>query len=150
VDNISASDARILDIGFDDGMLGVLRAEVKARARQAGLIEARAEEVVLAVHELAANAVYHGAGAPRLRMWKAAGALLCQVADGDIPADAASDSSAEPEISLPYRPGHGLWVVRQIASWIRVRSGSRGTRATVSFDLLSRGSGGLQLVTGEA
>jgi anti-sigma regulatory factor (Ser/Thr protein kinase) len=148
--DISASNARILDLEFDGGMLGVLRAEVKARARQAGLIEARAEDVVLAVHELAANAVYHGAGAARLRMWKTAGALLCQVADGDIPADAASDSSPESATSLPYRPGHGLWVVKQIASWIRVRSGSRGTRATVSFDLLSRGSGGLQLVTGEA
>jgi anti-sigma regulatory factor (Ser/Thr protein kinase) len=149
--DISASNARILDLEFDDGMLGMLRAVVKARARQAGLIEARAEDVVLAVHELAANAVYHGAGAARLRMWKTAGALLCQVADGDIPADAASDSSPESaSISLPYRPGHGLWVVRQIASWIRVRSGSGGTRATVSFDLLSGGSGGLQLVTGEA
>jgi anti-sigma regulatory factor (Ser/Thr protein kinase) len=148
--DISASNARILDLEFDDGMLGMLRAVVKARARQAGLIEARVEDVVLAVHELAANAVCHGAGAARLRMWKTAGTLLCQVADGDIPADTASDSSPESAISLPYRPGHGLWVVRQIASWIRVRSGSRGTRATVSFDLLSRGSGGLQLVTGEA
>jgi serine/threonine-protein kinase RsbW len=137
--DISASDAWILDLAFDDGMLSMLRAEVKARARQVGLIEARAEDVVLAVHELAANAVHHGAGAARLRMWKVAGALLCQVADGDISAD-ASDSSPESAISLPYRPGHGLWVVRQIASWIRVRSGSRGTRATVSFDLPSTGS----------
>lgn len=135
--DISASDAWILDLAFDDGMLSVLRAEVKARARQVGLIEARAEDVVLAVHELAANAVHHGAGAARLRMWKVAGALLCQVADGDIAADAANDSSPEPVNSLPYRPGHGLWVVRQIASWIRIRSGSRGTRATISFDLPS-------------
>ena len=44
---------------------------------------ARAADVVLALHELAANAVRHGAGAGRLRIWPRAAAWLCQVEDGD-------------------------------------------------------------------
>jgi hypothetical protein len=60
----------ILDLAFDSGTLHALRAGVKAHACEAGLPEARAEDVVLVVHELAANAVSHGAGAGRLRIWK--------------------------------------------------------------------------------
>ena len=69
----------VLDLAFDSGTLDALRAGVKAHACAAGLPGARAEDVVLAVHELAANAVGHGAGAGRLRIWKLAGSLQCQV-----------------------------------------------------------------------
>jgi anti-sigma regulatory factor (Ser/Thr protein kinase) len=68
----------VLDLAFDSGTLNALRAGVNAIARQAGLPEARAEDVVLAVHELAANAVSHGSGAGRLRLWNLAGTLQCQ------------------------------------------------------------------------
>jgi anti-sigma regulatory factor (Ser/Thr protein kinase) len=121
----------VLDLAFDSGTLGVLRAGVKAHACQAGLPEERAEDVVLAVHELAANAVHHGAGAGRLRVWRRAGALHCQVEDGDPPAA----SGQIPARSLPGVPGHGLWVVRQLADRMRVLSGARGTRAAITFDL---------------
>ncbi|MGH3419154.1 MAG: ATP-binding protein [Streptosporangiaceae bacterium] len=122
----------VLDLAFDSGTLHALRAGVKAHACQAGLPEARAEDVVLAVHELAANAVSHGAGAGRLRIWKLAGSLRCQVEDGD---------PLGSESPLPSRPGHGLWLVRQVADRMRIRSGARGTRATVAFDLPARRKG---------
>jgi anti-sigma regulatory factor (Ser/Thr protein kinase) len=127
----------VLDLAFDSGTLHALRAGVKAHACQAGLPEARAEDVVLVVHELAANAVNHGAGAGRLRIWKLAGSLHCQVEDGEA-ADAFGPAAGRP---LPSRPGHGLWLVRQIADRMRVRSGARGTRATVAFDLPGRRKG---------
>ena len=150
----------ILDLAFDSGTLDTLRAGVKSHACQAGLSEDRAEDVVLAVHELAANAVRHGTGTGRLRLWKRAGALYCLVEDGDPPdgdPPAAGDPAgqwpgqgagdvAEAEVSgnpsaraLPSRPGHGLWVVRQLADRMRVCSGARGTRATVVFNLSGRG-----------
>jgi anti-sigma regulatory factor (Ser/Thr protein kinase) len=147
----------VLDLEFDSGTLNALRAGVKAHACQAGLPEARAEDVVLAVHELAANAVSHGAGAGRLRIWKLAGALHCQVEDGDPlgpghpgeplehagreaagAADASGPASGRP---LPSWPGHGLWLVRQVADRMRILSGARGTRATVAFDLPGRRKG---------
>jgi len=147
----------VLDLAFDSGTLDVLRAGVKAHACQAGLPEARAEDVVLVVHELAANAVSHGAGTGRLRIWKLAGALHCQVEDGEplasghpgeLPghaggeeADAGDASGQTAEHRLPSRPGHGLWLVRQVADRMRILSGARGTRATVAFDLPARRKG---------
>jgi anti-sigma regulatory factor (Ser/Thr protein kinase) len=134
----------VLDLAFDSGTLDVLRAGVKAHACQAGLSEDRAEDVVLAVHELAANAVSHGAGAGRLRIWKLAGALHCQVEDGEphhVAADATDASGQTSEHPLPSRPGHGLWLVRQVADRMGILSGARGTRATVAFDLPARRKG---------
>ena len=72
----------VLDQEFDSGNLYALRAAVQAHAVQAGLSEDRTSEVVLAVHELAANAVRHGGGVGRLRVWNGAGSLQCQVDDG--------------------------------------------------------------------
>jgi anti-sigma regulatory factor (Ser/Thr protein kinase) len=139
------SDGRapVLDLAFDSGTLNVLRAEVRAQACQAGLSPGRAGDVVLAVHELAANAVRHGAGAGRLRMWSLPGALRCQVDDGDPPAAGSPDAgsagggaagAASPD-SWQASPGHGLWVTRQVADQMQVLSGPDGTRATVTFDL---------------
>jgi two-component sensor histidine kinase len=153
----------VLDLAFDSGTLVALRAGVKAQACAAGLPEARAEDVVLVVHELAANAVSHGGGAGRLRMWKLAGSLRCQVEDGEPlasgrpggpqghpgseAADAADASGPASGHPLPSRPGHGLWLVRQVADRMRILSGARGTRATVAFDLPARrkGQGRLQV-----
>ena len=69
-----------------------------AHACQAGLPEDRAEDMVLAIHELAANAVHHGAGTGRLRLWRRAGTVCCQIDDGDR---LASEDPAE------QRVGHG-------------------------------------------
>lgn len=124
------SAAPIVDLAFDSGSLSGLRVAVKAFADQAGLPERRAQDVVIAVHELAANAIHHGAGAGRLRVWKLAGVLHCQVEDGDLLA-----SSEAPLYPLPILPGHGLWVARHVADQLRVLSGARGTWATVSFGL---------------
>ena len=141
--------ATVLDLAFDSGTLDALRAGVKAHARQAGLPEVRAEDVVLAVHELAANAVTHGAGTGCLRVWKLAAALHCQVEDGD-PLAASAQTAVNP---LPIRPGHGLWIVQQLADRMRVLSGARGTQATVTFNLpadLTPGTGRPQQISAQA
>jgi anti-sigma regulatory factor (Ser/Thr protein kinase) len=129
-----------LDQAFDSSALHILRAEVQAYACRAGLTASRAGDVVLAVHELAANAIRHGAGAGRLRIWQRARVLRCQVDDGDpFPSgglaggtDVPDQGPDKPWLSLP---GHGLWVVRQVADQMRIVSGPRGTRATIVFDL---------------
>jgi anti-sigma regulatory factor (Ser/Thr protein kinase) len=123
--------APVLDLAFDSGTLDTVRTGVRTQARAAGLPESRATDVVLAVHELAANAVHHGAGTGRLRVWKRAGALHCQVEDGDPPTACGQASVG----FLPSQPGHGLWVARQLSDRMHIRSGARGTHATVTFDL---------------
>src|SRR5438046_10287596 len=57
-----------LDQAFDGDSLFALRATVAAHGSRAGLSEGRTRDLVLAVHELAANAVRHGAGRGRPRL----------------------------------------------------------------------------------
>jgi anti-sigma regulatory factor (Ser/Thr protein kinase) len=123
----------VLDVAFDYAVLDVLRTEVMAHACQAGLSDDRAGDVVLAIHELASNAIRHGAGAGRLRVWNPPGVLRCQVDDGTA-ADEAEVASGQPaRTSLPCLPGHGLWVVRKLADQMQVWSGPRGTRVITTF-----------------
>src|SRR5947209_2925029 len=68
----------LLDLRLDLGTLETARARMRACATHAGFPEDQAEDVVLAVHELAANAVRHGGGVGRLRVWNMAGTLHCQ------------------------------------------------------------------------
>jgi hypothetical protein len=60
------------------------------------------------------------------------GVLYCQVDDGIASAFAVD--------SLPCEPGHGLWVVRQVASQMQTRSSPAGTSVQVRFD---RAAGGI-------
>ena len=52
-----------------------------AHGSQAGLSDGRTRDLVLAVHELAANAVRHGAGQGRLRLWATPDGVRCEVTD---------------------------------------------------------------------
>ena len=142
----ASAQALLLDQEFDSGTLYALRAAVQAHAGRAGLSEDRVGEVVLAIHELAANAIAHGAGHGRLRMWEQAGALSCEIVDagpvgagrptGPSPGGAGRPTgpsdAADP---WPAADGHGLWLVRQVADQLDLRSGPRGTRAVVTFAL---------------
>jgi anti-sigma regulatory factor (Ser/Thr protein kinase) len=129
-----AEEVPLLDQAFDGDSLHALRAAVAARGTRAGLAENRVDDLVLAVHELAANAVRHGAGRGRLRIWTADGVLRCEVTDGGAPQ--ANDAAAAPDpAQWNVEPGHGLWVVRQVADQTSLRGGSSGTVAAVSFTL---------------
>jgi anti-anti-sigma factor len=128
----------VLDQVFDDGSLYALRAAVAAHASQAGMPDGRARDLVLAVHELAANAVRHGAGHGRLRLWKTANALRGEVTDDGAPKAADADGAdTEPGDAVLWRvqPGHGLWLIRQIADQASLYCDPSGTVAAVSFRL---------------
>ncbi|MGH3261885.1 MAG: hypothetical protein ACRDNS_07820, partial [Trebonia sp.] len=66
-----------LDCWFDAGTLPGLRKAVLSEAIDAGLPRYRACDVMLAVHELAANAVRHGGGTGHAQLWVADEALHC-------------------------------------------------------------------------
>jgi anti-sigma regulatory factor (Ser/Thr protein kinase) len=131
----AGGQAPILDQEFDSGTLYALRSAVQAHLGRTGLSEDRAGEVVLAVHELAANAVAHGAGHGRLRIWDGAGMLSCEIVDGGPADPGAARGSSEVVNPWPAENGHGLWLIRQIADQLDLRSGPRGTRAIVAFAL---------------
>ena len=132
----------LLEADFGSGPLYSLRQAVAAHASAAGMPAAQVRDVTIAVQELAANAVRHGAGRGRLRMWRRDGALVCQVHDtGPGPRDgrtAARDGAAadaDAAAGWPYPHGHGLWLARQVADEMSVTSGPGGTCATVVFAL---------------
>jgi anti-sigma regulatory factor (Ser/Thr protein kinase) len=120
----------MVDQEFDGGSLPAVRAAVAAAARAAGLSRARVYDVVAAVHELAANAVRHGGGRGRLRVWTEEDLLHCQVSDDGIPV-----YSARPDDRAPWQsePGHGLWLAREVADHASIDHSPAGTAAIVSF-----------------
>jgi anti-anti-sigma factor len=123
-----------LDQVFDGDSLYALRAAVAAHGSQAGLTEGRVGDLVLAVHELASNAVAHGAGRGRARIWNTGEALHCEVTD-DGPQPATGDTTPGEGVAWRIDPGHGLWLIRQIADQTSVQPGPAGTVATVTFAL---------------
>lgn len=116
----------MLDRQFDADNLHSLRAAVLAYATRISLPQDQAIDVLLAMHELAANAVRHGAGSGRLRMRATAGTLHCQVSDA---------GPARETGPWPFRRGHGLWLVRKVAARLTVISGPGGSVVTAVFDL---------------
>src|SRR5689334_2601016 len=86
-----------LDQAFDGDSLFALRATVAAHGSRAGLSEGRTRDLVLAVHELAANAVRHGAGQGRVRLWTVPDGIRCEVIDGGADGDPADGDPAGAE-----------------------------------------------------
>ena len=130
----------LLEQRFADRSLVALRQAVQTCAAAAGMSGARAADLMIALHELAANAVRHGAGRGRLRMWSHDGALRCQVQDGGqgsraVRPGARDGGEADEAARWPYAHGHGLWVVRLLADQMSVVSGPDGTCVTVTFAL---------------
>jgi len=137
-----------LDQAFDAGSLYALRAAVAAHAAAAGLGKSRVYDVTAVAHELAANAVVHGAGHGQLRLWTAGGFLYCQVSDDgrDHPADPPVPSgdrnapraapSGDGAAPWPAEHGHGLWLARQVTDNVGIGHGPSGTTATARFPLV--------------
>jgi len=121
-----------LDEAFDVNTLHELRKAVLAAATAAGMPADRAMEVVLAVHELAANAVRHGGGTGQARVHVVANGLHCQVRDAGR-GGAEDDPSAARR--WPVRPGRGLWLVRNTADHVTVAASPCGSLVTVVFAL---------------
>jgi len=126
----SASVRPLLDQEFDDDALYGLRSAVAAHASQAGLPEGRVGDLVTAAHELAANAVVHGPGHGRLRLWKYSEAVHCQISDTGNGAAGAGDPAL-----WGVRPGSGLWLVRRLVDHMNLQTGPYGTIATISITL---------------
>ena len=125
-----------LDQAFDGGSLYALRAAVAAHAATARLGRLQVYDVTAVAHELAANAVVHGAGHGRLRLWVDGGFLYCQVSDDGqaVPAH-ESVEAAGGAAAWPAEHGHGLWLAGQVADDIGIGRGPDGTIATARFPL---------------
>jgi anti-sigma regulatory factor (Ser/Thr protein kinase) len=133
----------VLDREFDIAALAGLRAAVLGYATACGMSGDRAIDVMLAVHELAANAVCHGPGHGRLRINVTASTLRCEVSDpglssrnGRAPDGVGGQPpGARGAAPWPVEPGHGLYLVHKAADRLRVTSGPHGSLITAVFIL---------------
>jgi serine/threonine-protein kinase RsbW len=97
---------RIEDVG-----LGQVRRRMKACAHE-WMNEVRARDFVVAVSEIVTNALEHGGGRGRVRLWVADGEVICEVADeGDGVADLQA-GLRPPAVSA--EGGYGLWMARSL------------------------------------
>jgi anti-sigma regulatory factor (Ser/Thr protein kinase) len=124
--------APVLDQTFDRAGLLALRCAVSAYAAELGA-GPRVDDVVLIAHELSSNAVRHGGGTGRLRLWRDDCRLMCRVTDsGPGLPDAVT---AGVELPTPQMPGgRGLWIVRRLAA-VRIDTGPGGTVITAAVPL---------------
>ncbi|MFI6291534.1 ATP-binding protein [Nonomuraea sp. NPDC050790] len=121
-------DGVLFEQVFDADSLYTLRASVEAHGAHAGLPPGRAADLVIAVHELAMNAVRHGAGQGTVTLWKKEGMVWVRVGD-------AGGEAGAPSEPWPLRHGHGLWLVRTLADEQAVSTGPDGTRTTIAMAL---------------
>lgn len=108
---------------FSAFQLHEVRVAVEYTLREAGFGADRAEDVVLAVNEVATNAVEHGGGAAELHLWVGS-EVVCEIHDrgrlGDPLPGLAAPHPAEPR-------GRGVWIARQICDVLHVWTDATGT-----------------------
>lgn len=105
--------------------LSALRDRVASSRLTAPLSGRRREDFVLAVNEVAANAIQHGQ-APRVaRLWRAGASVIAEVvARGRI-----DDPLVGRRRPNPWAPrGRGLWIVNQLCDLVQLRQEDRSTR----------------------
>ena len=108
------------------------RHEVAGCAAAAGLAGQALDDFVLAVNELATNAVRHGGGTGVLTLWRTGrGELACEISDGGtgIPASRL----AEHDRPAPSATGGwGLWLARRLCDDVAIETGNGGTVVRVT------------------
>ncbi|HEX6452119.1 MAG TPA: ATP-binding protein [Trebonia sp.] len=109
-----------------------VRAIVRSHARAAGLSQARADDLVLAVSEVAANTLRHTPGPGALSIWHDETEIVCEIRDGGVITDPMAGRRTPPPGALR---GHGLWLVHQVCDLVELSSGAGGTTVRMHMSL---------------
>jgi anti-sigma regulatory factor (Ser/Thr protein kinase) len=115
--------------------LAAVRAVVYRYAKQAGLPERRAIDLVLAVSEVAANTVRHAKSPGSLKIWYDTQEIICQIHDDGIIHDPLAGLRKP---SMDAMGGHGLWIVRQVCDDVEMHSDESGTTIRLHMKLPRR------------
>ena len=137
----------LLDTVFAWSDLGQLRRLVAARCAAAGLSGPQVDDFVLAIHEIAANAIMHASAGGRLILRRTGAGLRCLITDTaqviprasppmenvlefrgsgvfDSLADARDRREREP---AGAESGRGLWLAAQLADELSITTGPDST-----------------------
>ena len=119
--------------------LSQVRALVLQHAREAGLTEGRANDLVLAVSEVAANTLRHTQSSGTLAIWHDENEVVCEIHDeGTITDPLVGSRKPPPDAS----GGHGLWLVRQVCDLVELTSDANGTTVRMHMALRQPGASG--------
>ena len=106
--------------------LAAVRRFVATVAASLGVSPERVGSLVMAVNEVASNALEHGGGSGRITLHRAGHRIVCDVTD-DSP-NATVDWFAGYQPPDPAQPrGHGLWVARQLTEFLQIHPTATGT-----------------------
>jgi anti-sigma regulatory factor (Ser/Thr protein kinase) len=109
---------------FTASQLALVRGLAEARAAQFGLTESQLDDLVLAVHEIAANSVRHGGGTGRFRLWRDGRSLVAEISDRGTIEDPLVGRE-HPGVSMER--GRGLWIANQVCDLVQIRTYPTGT-----------------------
>ena len=118
------AEARVAEHRLQPGRLAQLRAFVRLQARSFGLVADRADDLVLAVNEVAGNSLLYAGGGADVRLWRARSGVVCEVRDSGVITDPMIGRVAP---GLDEHDSRGLWIVNQVCDLVRVRSSADGT-----------------------
>ncbi|MGI5292355.1 ATP-binding protein [Nonomuraea polychroma] len=120
---------QVWDAGFARGRIASLRRAIAEHAADEGLTGRRLEDFVLVANEVITNAVVHGGGHGRVRLWADGGRLWCEVTDEGPGLPPGWLGDMRPPTRFESR-GRGLWLTRLLCDHITIVSGPRGTTVT--------------------
>jgi len=136
-EDITSRSGDLLDVVFGWADFTGLRRLVAGQCATAGLSGSRLDDFVLAVHEIAANAIVHAGAGGRLILQRAANGLRCLIADhapyGALDPEApgcrvpwARDGSESRETD-GTESGRGLWLAARLTDELSISSGPENT-----------------------
>jgi anti-sigma regulatory factor (Ser/Thr protein kinase) len=114
--------------------LSQVRALVLKSAREAGLSDERAGDLVLAVSEVAANTLRHTPSSGTLAIWHNPDEIVCEIHDHGVITDPLAGRRRPAPDALG---GHGLWLVHQVCDLVELRSDNAGTTVRMHMAIRS-------------
>jgi anti-sigma regulatory factor (Ser/Thr protein kinase) len=124
---------------FDCSTLAAVRAATAKQVLGAGLSTADTDDLVLAVDEVAANAVRHGGGGGTLWLWHEEEVIAAQIHDSGHLSDPLAGRLPPPPASPD---GHGLVVVNLLCDLVRRHTGEAGTTTLLHYGRWPHTGGG--------
>lgn len=117
-DRLSEPARELAELTFKSGLLGVVREVVATHATRFGMCPHRADDLIVAVNEVATNSVVHGGGSGVFRLWREAKSLVCEISDDGRIEDPLA-GRVPPQVDSVA--GRGLWLANQLCDLVQIR-----------------------------